>query len=97
MLRSTHARGPIPACWAREVATREELKQELVTRQTVDDPTKAGFALSVISLQVGRLKNDFLRQVLSYEYPTHQWEKDSYRLRPEYRKLVAQILEAPDA
>jgi hypothetical protein len=86
-----------PACWAREVATREELKQELVTRQTVDDPTKAGFALSVISLQVGRLKNDFLRQVLSYEYPTHQWEKDSYRLRPEYRKVVAQILEAPDA
>jgi hypothetical protein len=86
-----------PACLAREVVTREELKQELVTRQMVDDPTKAGFALSVISLQVGMLKNDFLRQVLTYEYPTHPWEKDNYRLRPEYRELVAQVIEAPNA
>jgi hypothetical protein len=86
-----------PACLAREVVTREELKQELVTRQMVEDPTKAGFALSGISVQVGTLKNDFLRQVLSYEYPRHWWEKDNYRLRPEYRKLVAQVLEAPDA
>ena len=41
--------------------TREELKQELISRQMVD-PTKAGFALAVISLQMGMLKNDFLRQ-----------------------------------
>jgi hypothetical protein len=85
-----------PACLVREVVTREALKQELVSRQMVDDPAKAGFALSVISLQFGMLKNDFLRQVISYEHPRHWWEKDNYRLRPEYRSLVVQILEAPD-
>jgi hypothetical protein len=84
-----------PLCLARSVVTREELKQELVTRQMVEDPAKAGYALSVISLQVGMLKNDFLRQVLSYEFPNYRWEKDNYRLRPEYRELVAGVLEAP--
>jgi endonuclease NucS-like protein len=81
-----------PAILARPVVTREELKQELVRRQLVEDQTKAGFALVGISVQVGILKNDFLRQVLSYEYPQHRWEKDNYKLRPEYRELVADIL-----
>ncbi len=84
-----------PTCLKRDVVTRDELKQELVAHQMVEDPTKAGFALSVIFLEVGRLKNDFLRQVLSYEYPSYPWEKDNYRLRPEYRDLVAQILPEP--
>lgn len=82
----------IPACLEHEVVTREQLKQELVNRHMLDDPTKAGYALSVISLQVGMQKNDFLRQVISYDYPTHHWEKDNYRLRPEYRQLVVEVL-----
>ncbi len=73
--------------------TREQLKDELVKRHVLDDPSKAGKALSVISLQVGMQKNDFLRQVLTYEYPTYHWEKDNYRIRPEYRDLVAQVLQ----
>jgi hypothetical protein len=49
-------------------------------------------SLAVISLQLGMLKNDFLRQVLAYEYPTYSWEKDNYRIRPEYRDLVVDVL-----
>ena len=86
-----------PACLAREVVTREELKQDLVTHQMVENPSDAGYALAVISLQVGMLKNDFLRQVLSYEYPVHPWEKDNYRLRSEYRELVTQVLKTLNA
>ena len=71
--------------------TREELKQELISRQMAD-PTKAGLGLAVMSLQMGMLKNDFLRQVISYEYPVNPWEKDNYRLRSEYRELVTQVL-----
>lgn len=87
----------LPVSLDREVVTREELKQELVRRQIVGDPTKAGYALSVLSLQVGMLKNDFLRQILSYEYPTYRWEKDNYRLRPEYKQLVTEVLQGLSA
>ena len=80
-----------PSCLAREIVTREELKQELISRQMAD-PTKAGLGLAVMSLQMGMLKNDFLRQVISYEYPVNPWEKDNYRLRSEYRELVTQVL-----
>jgi len=52
----------LPACLEHEVVTREQLKDELVKRHVLDDPSKAGKALSVISLQVGMQKNDFLRQ-----------------------------------
>jgi hypothetical protein len=43
------------------------------------------------------LKNDFLRQVLSYEYPNYRWEKDNYQVRPEYRELVADVLKTTEA
>jgi len=85
--------GLLPACLEHKVVTREQLKDELVKRHVVDDPTKAGYALAVISLQVGMQKNDFLRQVLAYDYPTHHWEKDNYRIRPEYRELVVKVLQ----
>jgi hypothetical protein len=26
-------------------------------------------------------KNDFLRQVIGYEYPNYPWEKDNYSIR----------------
>ena len=86
-----------PACLARKVVTREELKQDLVTRGMVENPSDAGYALAVISLQMGKLKNDFLRQLLGYEYPVHPWEKDNYRLRTEYRELVTQVVKTLNA
>jgi hypothetical protein len=38
-------------------------------------------------------KNDFLRQVVAYEYPLHHWEKDNFAIRPEYRDLVKEVLD----
>ena len=39
--------------------------------------------------------NDFLRQVIAYEYPNHPWEKDNFSLRPEYRELVEEVISKP--
>jgi hypothetical protein len=39
-------------------------------------------------------KNDFLRQVVAYEYPRHPWEKDNFSIREQYRDLVKEVLEA---
>lgn len=82
----------LPACLAKDRVTREELKQALIEQDAVADLTKAGFALTVISGQIGMEKNDFLRQVIGYEYPNYQWEKDNYSIRPGYRALIGQVL-----
>ena len=37
-------------------------------------------------------KNDFLRQVIGYDYPNYPWEKDNYRVKQEYRDLVQEVL-----
>jgi hypothetical protein len=37
-------------------------------------------------------KNDFLRQVIAYDYPNYAWEKDNYRIRPDYKELVREVL-----
>ena len=36
--------------------------------------------------------NDFLRQVIGYDYPTYPWEKDNYHIRPEYKDFVRELL-----
>ena len=82
----------IPACLTRERLTRDELKTEFLRQNPDVEPSKAGFSLSVISGQMGMLKNDFLRQVIGYEYPTYEWEKDNYFVRPEYRELMIEVL-----
>lgn len=84
----------LPACLEREHITRDELKREFVRRNVVSDPSKAGYVLTVISGQVGMQKNDFLRQVIGYEYPNYTWEKDNYFIRPEYKQLVKEVLAA---
>jgi hypothetical protein len=40
-------------------------------------------------------KNDFLRQVISYEYPNpnNPWQKDNYGVRDDYRELVKEVLQ----
>jgi hypothetical protein len=84
----------LPACLEKPRLTRDELKQEFLRRNPGVEPAKAGFALSVISGQMGMTKNDFLRQVIGYEYPSYEWEKDNYFIRPEYRQLVQDVLKA---
>ncbi len=83
----------IPACLERGKLSREQLKQEFLRSNPDVEPSKAGFSLSVISGQMGMKKNDFLRQVIGYEYPNYEWEKDNYFVRHEYRDLMVEILE----
>ena len=83
----------LPVCLEGGTVTRDALRQEFVTRGEADSIRQAGYFLSLISNQIGMEKNAFLRQVISYEYPTHEWEKDNYAIREEYKDLVAAALE----
>jgi len=83
----------LPLCLESDVATRDDLKRELVARGEAEDISKAGFAQSVISGQIGLKKNDFLRQVIGYGYPNNPWEKDEYFIHSGYRDLVEEILD----
>ena len=82
----------LPACLAHEKAQRELLKTELVRLGEAEDTTSAGYSLTPISSQTGMEKNDFLRQVIGYDYPNYPWEKDNYYIRDGYRELVKGIL-----
>jgi hypothetical protein len=82
----------LPALLKRKTLTREELKQKTLDFDPSVDPSKVGYHLTVISSQLGLKKNDFLRQVVIYEYPTYAWEKDNYSLRDEYKDLVSDVL-----
>jgi len=83
----------LPACLQKDVVTRDELKQEFVNHDPSLDLNRTGYFLSLISVQIGMQKNDFLRQVIGYEYPNYHWEKDNYRIRPEYKELVREVLD----
>ncbi len=83
----------LPACLQKNIVTRDELKSELIRNDPTVDETKVGYYLTVISSQLGMKKNDFLRQVLKYEYPNNPWEKDNFQIVNEYKKLVEEVLE----
>ncbi len=82
----------LPPLLKNKVVTREQIKQELVKSDPNIEASKAGYYLTTMSAQLGMKKNDFLRQILSYEYPTYAWEKDNFSLREEHSQLVAEIL-----
>jgi len=83
----------LPACLEKNIVTREELKSELIKNDPTVDETKVGYYLTVISSQLGMKKNDFLRQVLKYEYPSNPWEKDNFQIIHKYREFVKEVLE----
>jgi len=75
-------------------ATREQLKKEFVQKGEAESERDAGYFLSLISQQIGLARNDFLRQVIGYEYhPDMPWMKETYYIREEYRELVREVLE----
>lgn len=82
----------LPACLEHPVVQRDLLKEELVRAGTSKDARRAGYHLSVVSGQIGMEKNDFLRQVIEYEYPNNPWEKDNYRIRLDAKGIVKEIL-----
>ncbi len=83
----------IPVLLNQTTVTREQLKQELVKYDANIEASKAGYYITTMSAQLGMKKNDFLRQVISYEYPTYAWEKDNFSLREEHRTFIEQLLQ----
>ncbi|NLT49191.1 MAG: DUF91 domain-containing protein [Clostridiales bacterium] len=83
----------LPALLKKKTLSREQFKKELLEYDKTLDVSKVGYHLTTISLQLGMKKNDFLRQVIAYEYPTYNWEKDNFSLREDYRDLVKAVLE----
>ena len=62
--------------------------------QEAKDETQAGKFISLISNQLGQKVKDYLRQIISYEYPEFEWAKDNFKLNESYRELVEEILAA---
>ena len=83
----------LPALLKMEVLSRDQLKRAFVDFDSNYEESKVGHYITVLSSQLGMTKNDFLRQVVSYEYPRHPWEKDNFAIRPEHRSLVKDLLE----
>jgi hypothetical protein len=83
----------LPVLLERGQVTRDDLRRVFVLRKGAIDESKAGSFLSLISNQLGQKSKDYLRQIISYEYPKHPWEKDNFRIREEYKPLVQKILE----
>lgn len=84
----------LPSLLRKKVLTRDELKKEFVEFDPNYDESKVGYYLTLVSSQLGMKKNDFLRQVVAYDYPRHHWEKDNFSIRDQYRDLVKEVLEA---
>jgi hypothetical protein len=85
-----------PVCLEKGSISRDQLKQEFVNYGEADNTRDAGYFLSLISQQIGMEKNSFLRQVIEYEYPHHEWEKDNYQIREMYQKMVKEVLNELD-
>ena len=83
-----------PALLATKVVSRAALNKAFVNFDPHYDESKVGYYLTLISSQLGMKKNDFLRQVVAYDYPRHHWEKDNFSIRQEYRSLVAEVVAA---
>lgn len=83
----------LPACLKTKVLTRDRMKKEFVDFDPSYDESKVGYYLSLLSVQLGMKKNDFLRQVVAYEYPRHPWEKDNFSIREPYRDTVKDVIE----
>jgi hypothetical protein len=82
-----------PALLKTKVLTRGELKKAFVEFDPKYDESQVGYYVSLVSSQLGMTKNDFLRQVVAYEYPRHHWEKDNFSISDQYRDLVKEVLE----
>jgi len=81
----------LPALLKKDVMTRTELKKEFVNSGE-EEEGKEGYHIALISTQLGYAKNDFLRQVIKYEYPNQRWEKDNFKINEDHKKLIEELL-----
>ena len=82
----------IPILLEKGTVSRQDLVNEFVERGISSTHASAGYTFAHISRAVGLAKNDFLRQVIGYEYPNNPWEKDNYFVREEHRDLMLKVL-----
>ena len=82
----------LPALLNKKTLTRNQLKKEFVKKEEADDESQAGYFIALISNQLGHAKKDYLRQIISYEYPDNHWTKDNFSLRDGYKELVEELL-----
>jgi hypothetical protein len=83
----------LPTLLEKGQVTRDQLRKEFVRLKAAPDESQAGYFLALISNQLGHKWKDYLRQVISFEYPNHPWEKDNFKIRKEYISLVKRVLE----
>lgn len=82
----------LPALLSKKQITRNQLKKEFVKTGEAPDESQAGYFIALISNQLGHAKKDYLRQIISYEYPDNHWTKDNFKLRDGYRELVEELI-----
>jgi hypothetical protein len=82
----------LPLLLEKGKVSREDLKREFVRRKAAPDESQAGYFLSLISNQLGHKWKDYLRQVISYDFPNHPWEKDNFQIKDEHKELVKRVL-----
>jgi len=72
--------------------SRGALVEGILKNGETDDPSTAGRFVSLISNQLSMAKNDYLRQVIGYDYPEYPWQKDNYRIREGCGSMVESVL-----
>ena len=72
--------------------TRTHLKKEFVKTNEAPDESQTGYVIALISSQLGQVKNDYLRQVISYDYSDNNWTKDNFKVREGYKDIVNELL-----
>ena len=82
----------LPALLNKKQITRNQLKKEFVITGEAPDESQAGYFIALISSQLGQAKKDFLRQIISYEYPDNHWTKDNFKIREGYREVVEKLI-----
>lgn len=83
----------LPALLKKDMLTRVQMRKEFARNGAADNERQAGYFLALISNQLGHKWNDYLRQVIHYEFPNYPWEKDNFKINDEYKELVKEILE----
>lgn len=82
----------LPALLKKETLTRDQLKKEFVKAGEAPDESQAGYFIALISNQLGHAQKDYLRQIISYEYPDNDWTKDNFSLRDGYKEMTEKLL-----
>ena len=83
----------LPLCLKNEVVARGTLKKALLDANESEDETEAGLHVTSISNLLGFRKRDYLRQAIEYSREKdHQWTKTDYRIKPQYREMIQEIL-----